>query len=205
MRTSEHPVFENLPAELRSRVERETRLLAIPAGQRVFQPGQVCSGLPLVLSGTIRVQMTGCAGHEIVLYRVAGGEVCALSIGCLIAGRGYRAEAIAESDTSVALMPPRLFDDLLAASAEFRRIVMTAYGERLDTLMLVVEEVAFRRMDERLSGWLEERSGQGPLAITHQQLAVELGTAREVVSRLLKDFERQGRVQLFRGKIEILS
>jgi len=92
----------------------------------------------------------------------------------------------------------------MAESSRFRQQILTAYGERLDTLMMLVEEIAFQRMDERLAGWLRANAQNSPLSMTHQDVAVELGTAREVISRLLKDFERQGWIRLARGRIEIL-
>ena len=205
MTITDHPAFSALEPSLRARVAKEAHLLKLSPGQRVFRAGDACAGLPLVLQGSVRVQMTGCSGNEILLYRIGDADVCTLSIGCLMAGSGYRAEAIVERPTTAVFLPAGLVDDLLAASAGFRRHVMAAYGLRLDTLMLVIEEVAFRRMDERLADWLAKHAGDSPLKITHQELAVELGTAREVVSRLLKEFEREGRVRLGRGRIEILN
>lgn len=205
MEGAEHPVFAGIDVAWRERIRREARVVTLPAGRKVFRPGDTCQGLPLVIEGRVRVQMTSESGHEIVLYRVGSAEVCTLSIGCLMAGRGYRAEAVVESPTTVLMLSHELFDGLMGASSAFRRQIMASYGERLETLMLLVEEVAFRRMDERLADWLRERSVQSPLHITHQALAVELGTAREVVSRLLKEFERRGWLQLSRGRIDIIA
>src|SRR5690554_3317544 len=202
---AEHPALTGVDVAWRERIRREARVITLPAGRKVFQPGDACQGLPLVIEGSVRVQMSSESGHEIVLYRIGSAEVCTLSIGCLMAGRGYRAEAVVESPTTVLMLSHALFDDLMGASRAFRRQIMASYGERLETLMLLVEEVAFRRMDERLADWLRERAGQSPLLITHQALAVELGTAREVVSRLLKELERQGWVRLSRGRIEIID
>ncbi len=204
MELAEHPAFAGLEAELLQKVKERARIMELPSGQQVFRAGDSCQGLPLVLSGSIRVQMTGSSGHEIVLYRIGDADVCTLSIGCLMAGRGYRAEAIVEQPTTVIVLPYILFDELMAQSAGFRRQIMASYGERLDTLMMLVEEIAFQRMDVRLTEWLRAHAADSPLSITHQALAVELGTAREVVSRLLKDFERDGWIRLARGRIEIL-
>ncbi|QIT55068.1 Crp/Fnr family transcriptional regulator [Aquisalimonas sp. 2447] len=205
MRLSDHPAFASLEPALLQDVEKQARILELPAGQQVFRPGDACQGLPLVLKGSVRVQMTGSSGHEIVLYRIGDDDVCTLSIGCLMAGRGYRAEAIVEVPTTVVVLPYGLFDELMGNSSPFRRQIMAAYGERLDTLMMLVEEIAFQRMDVRLTEWLRAHASNSPLSMTHQDLAVELGTAREVVSRLLKDFEREGWIRLARGRIEILG
>ncbi|WP_290649972.1 Crp/Fnr family transcriptional regulator [Aquisalimonas sp.] len=205
MQLGEHPAFAGLAPELLQRVEQRTRVMELPAGQQVFRPGDACQGLPLVLEGSVRVQMTGSSGHEIVLYRIGDADVCTLSIGCLMAGRGYRAEATVEIPTTVAMLPYGLFDELMERSSAFRRHIMASYGQRLDTLMMLVEEIAFQRMDVRLAEWLRAHAPDSPLNMTHQDLAVELGTAREVVSRLLKDFERQGWIRLARGRIDILG
>ncbi|MFT7366398.1 MAG: CRP/FNR family transcriptional regulator [Marinobacter psychrophilus] len=133
--------------------------------------------MPLVLSGVVKVQMTGF---------------------------GYRAEANVEDEVEVVMVPRPLFDRLMDQSDGFRKGIMESYGRRLDDLMLLVEEVAFRRMDERLNEWLQARAERSPLLITHQDLAIELGTAREVVSRLLKELERKNQVRLARGRIDIL-
>jgi CRP/FNR family transcriptional regulator len=169
----------------------------------LFSAGQDCKGLPLVVSGSIKVQMTGVSGHSIVLYRLGADDICTLSIGCLMTGRGYRAEAVVEEESEAIMVPRGMFENLMGQSAGFRLAIMESYGRRLDDLMLLVEEVAFRRMDQRLEEWLLERSVRGPVMITHQELAVELGTAREVVSRLLKELERRNMVRLARGRIEV--
>lgn len=199
-----HPILEMLPPRLKREAATALPLMALPVGKVIFSPGDSCKGLPLVVSGSVKVQMTGVSGNRIVLYRMGADDICTLSIGCLMSGHGYRAEAVVEESAEALMVPQRLFDQMMADSAEFRAGIMASYGRRLDDLMLLVEEVAFRRMDERLEQWLAARASNGTIAITHQELAVELGTAREVVSRLLKELERQGRVVLARGRIQCL-
>ncbi|MFC7704590.1 Crp/Fnr family transcriptional regulator [Plastorhodobacter daqingensis] len=205
MMTPIHPILAGLDPSVQARISREARRLDLAAGQKVFEAGSLCQGLPLVLGGCIRLQMTACSGQEITLYRISDGDVCPLSLSALMQGEGYRAEAIVEEDARVIILPFGLFDDLMAASAPFRRQILGFFSARLDTLMLLVEQVAFRRMDQRLANWLRDRAGQGPTRITHQALAAELGTAREVVSRLLKGFERNGYVTLARGEITVIK
>lgn len=200
-----HPVFAGLDDRIQTRITREARHMRLAAGTRVFEAGSHCEGLPLVLSGTIRLQMTACSGQEITLYRIAEGDVCPLSLSALMQGDGYRAEAIVEDTAEVVILPFGLFDELMANSAAFRRQILGFFSSRLDALMVLVEEVAFRRMDQRLGAWLRDKVAQSPVQITHQALAAELGTAREVVSRLLKGFERAGHVTLSRGEIIILN
>jgi|TARA_R100001440_G_scaffold50707_1_gene70725 CRP/FNR family transcriptional regulator len=149
--------------------------------------------------------MTDVSGNRIVLYRIDPDDVCTLSIGCLMTGRSYRAEAIVEEAAEILLIPGALLDQLMGQSKDFRLGVLESYGRRLDDLMLLVEEVAFRRMDQRLEEWLTSHMTDGSMEVTHQQIASELGTAREVVSRLLKEFENQGRVELSRGHIRLIA
>lgn len=202
---AKHSILDTLNDSLRKDTLAGISTTRFPPGQVLFSAGEHCRGLPLVLGGSIKVQMTGLSGHSIVLYRMGSDDICTLSIGCLMTGRSYRAEAIVEEETEAAIIPRGLFDRLMDQSAEFRLGIMESYGRRLDDLMLLVEEVAFHRMDERLEEWLQARAAQGQrtLTITHQELATELGTAREVISRLLKELERRGQVGLARGKIEL--
>ncbi len=202
---SAHSIFDALSDNLKRQTLPGISVMRFPPGQVLFRAGEECQGLPLVIKGGVKVQMTGASGHSIVLYRMTADDICTLSIGCLMTGRGYRAEAVVEVDTEAAMIPRPLFDQLMEQSSHFRLGIMESYGRRLDDLMLLVEEVAFHRMDERLEEWLQARGNQGQsmVNITHQELGVELGTAREVISRLLKELERKGQVRLARGKIEL--
>ncbi len=200
-----HSILDTLPESLRRDALSNVKTVRIEQGRILFRAGDPCQGLPLVLNGTVKVQMTGVSGNSIVLYRMGSDDICTLSIGCLMTGHGYRAEAVVEEDAEAAMVPRGLFDRLMDQSASFRLGIMESYGRRLDDLMLLVEEVAFRRMDERLERWLEARAGQGAITITHQELAVELGTAREVISRLLKELERRGKLRLSRGRIQFIG
>jgi CRP/FNR family transcriptional regulator, anaerobic regulatory protein len=176
-------------------------VLRVPGGTVLFRDGDVCQGYVFVLKGSVRVQKMDPEGREIVLYRVEDGQTCMLTTACLLGGREYPAEGVAEDDTELALLSPKRLDALLADTA-FRRFVLSMISERVADLMALIEDVAFGRMDVRLARrLLELANGSGSVRLTHQQLATELGTAREVVSRLLKDFERRGLVELRRGSI----
>lgn len=172
-------------------------------GEVLFRNGDACRGYVLVVTGSICVQKMDPQGHEIVLYRVEKGQSCMLTTTCLLGARKYPAEGVVESDVQLVLFPPDVFDELINKSTEFRRFVMANIGERIYDLMTLVEDVAFGRMDARLTRLLLKYGEEEGfvLARTHKQLAVELGTAREVVSRLLKNFERQGLLELKRNQI----
>lgn len=189
----------------RTLVDR-SRIIKVPKDTVVFGPGKAPDNLLLLLDGTLRVQQVSESGREIVLYRVHAGESCVLTTACLLAYEEYSAEGITETDVQAVAIPKTVFDDLIAQSAEFRRFVFTAYSRRITDLFLVIEEVAFRRVDIRLAQKLLELAGrEGGVHATHQQLATELGTAREVVSRLLQEFQRRGWVVLSRGSVELVD
>lgn len=176
----------------------------IPAGTTIFRAGEQCRDYLFVLDGTVRVEKVAENGREIILYRVASGETCVLTTSCLIANEHYPAEGISESDVFAIALPAAVFHEALALSGEFRAFVFASFGERIADLMALVEAVALRRADTRLAARLLELAGKSAVVTaTHHELAADLGTAREVVSRLLKEFERQGLVELARGRIRL--
>ena len=141
-----------------------------------------------------------------MLYRVHAGESCVLTTACLLAYEDYSAEGIAETDVRAVAIPKSVFDDLVSQSVNFRNFIFTAYSKRITDLFIVVEEIAFGRLDIRLAQkLLELAQDSNHVMRTHQQLAAELGTAREVVSRQLQEFHRRGWIEQSRGDIEILA
>lgn len=181
-----------------------SRVVKLPAGTRIFGPGRAPENYLLLLEGTVRVQQVSESGREIVLYRVSAGESCALTTACLMGYEAYQAEGLAETDVEAVAIPRVLFDDLIARSAEFRRFVFTAFSVRITNLFKIIEEVAFSRIDIRLAQrLLELADGEDRVSLTHQQLAAELGTAREVVSRQLHEFQRRGWISTSRGVIVV--
>jgi len=197
------PVFRQLDAQRLARLLAGAQHLQVPAGTVLFDASQPCRGFPLVLEGTVRVAMFAPNGREILLYRVDPGQGCILSGGCLLGHADYTARGVAEQDLKLLSVPPALFHELVLEFEPFRRFVFGMYGERLAEVMELVEEVAFRRLDERLAQLLIHR---GPvLEATHQKLADELGSVREIVSRLLRSFEERGWVKLERERITVLD
>ena len=194
------PFFSGLdPAKLEALLAQPPA--RAPKGTVLFRPGQPCRGFPLLLEGTVRVSQTSPGGREIVLYHVEPGEGCLLSGGCLLGHSDYGASGVAETDVTLLNIAPTLFQQLLLEFEPFRRFVFGMYGERLAQVMQLVEEVAFRRLDARLARLLVQR---GPVvAATQQRLADELGSVREIVSRLLRQFEQRGWVELGRERITL--
>lgn len=197
------PLFAELPAPRLEALLAEAQLLHAPAGGILFDANQPCRGFPLVLDGSVRVTKTAPNGREILLYRVEPGQSCILSGGCLLGHSDYSATGIAETEVELLSIPPAPFNELMLQFEPFRRYVFGMYGERLSEVMELVEEVAFRQLDTRLAQLLIRR---GPVIEgTHQGIADELGSVREIVSRLLRSFEQRGWVRLERERITVLD
>jgi CRP/FNR family transcriptional regulator, anaerobic regulatory protein len=198
------PGIGRLSDELLGSLTKNSTIVALPAGSRIYGPGQAPTSYLLLIDGSVRVQQVSESGREIVLYRVAAGESCALTTACLMGYEDYPAEAIAETDVRAVAIPRATFDDLIARSPEFRKFVFTAFSARVTSLFHIIDDVAFSRMDIRLAQKLIELShGGSSVLATQQQLASELGTAREVVGRMLSEFSRRGWVSATRGSITI--
>jgi len=179
-------------------------VLAVSKGTVVYGPGKTPTHLLLLLGGTVRVQQVSEYGREIVLYRVRSGESCILTTSCLLSQEEYSAQGVAESEVEAVTIPKQTFDELIAHSLVFRQFVFAEYSKRISELCHVIEDVAFQRVDVRLAEKLIELAGvHGEIQITHQQLAAELGTAREVVSRQLSEFQRRNWIELARGSIQV--
>jgi len=189
--------------QLRARVQG----VQLPAGQTVFHRGDICRNYLVVVEGSVRVQTLSPGGREVVLYRVGAGQSCVITTSCLLSRESYPAEGITETATAALVIPQDVFNEALGSSAEFRRFVFACQGQRLSDLIQRVEDVAFGRIDARLAKHLIDRCRNRPglVTATHQQLASELGTAREVVSRQLKTFEKQGWIAVRRGAVEVLN
>ncbi|HTY02640.1 MAG TPA: Crp/Fnr family transcriptional regulator [Rhodocyclaceae bacterium] len=197
-----YPVLAKLPTALATRVQEEAQTLTVPDGTVVFDERQACQGFPFVIRGDIRVVKPAANGRELPLYRVLPGESCIITSSCLLGHTDYNARGIAEGETALALMPRPLFDRLMG-EPPFRDFIFHLFSERIADLMQLIEEVAFRKLDQRLAGLL---LGKGKVVhATHQQLADELGSVREIISRLLKGFAEQGLVRLAREQVEILD
>ena len=199
--------FDTLAAmapEDRARLAGAARLVTLPPEARVFGPGDAADALLLLVSGVVRVQHQSDTGRQIVLYRIRAGESCVLTTACLMAQEAYSAEGITETQAEAVAVPRGAFDALIAASPDFRAFVFGSYARRISDLFLLIDSVAFRRIDIRLAQRLLALADEaGQISATHQALATELGTAREVVSRQLQEFRRRGMLALARGRVEI--
>jgi CRP/FNR family transcriptional regulator len=196
-----YPSLAALPAAELDELLANAMVMPVPAGTVVFDENQPCQGFPMLLSGSIRVIKSAPSGRELQLYRVAPGESCILSSSCLLGHSRYQARGIAEHSLELVLMPALSFHGLLGKHESFREYVFHLFSDRLTDLMQLVSAVAFQKLDQRLAALLVTKPS--PLYTTHQALADELGSAREIVSRLLKGFAEQGWVKLAREQIEV--
>jgi len=175
------------------------------AGERLYRPGDSALGWIVVTSGRVRVGLTADTGREVMLYRLSAGEACLLTTSALISAERLIAEAVAETDVEARLIPSHLFERLIAEDAEFRRVVLRNYAERVTDLVLLIQDTLFHALPESLARLLLERAANGRVDATHQAIASELGTAREVVTRALLGFEREGLLDIQRGYLSLLD
>lgn len=195
-----------LPADIRADLIAGSSVVALPAGTPVFAPGQSASDMLLLLQGTVRVQQTSDTGREVFLYRVHAGESCVLTTACMLAFEDYSAEGIAETDVRAVAIPRATFDDLVGRSPVFRQFVFAAYSRRITDLFALIDNIVFQRMDVRLASRLLELAGEDQVVrATHAALGSELGTAREVVSRTLSEFQRRGWIGQARGEVHLIG
>jgi CRP/FNR family transcriptional regulator len=194
-------LLQHLPPPQRQALLAQTREWHAPAGAVLFDVDDACHTLALTSSGTVRVVKPVASGHDILLYRLQPGEPCVMSTACLLGSAPYPVRGIADTDVRGLALPAAAVRDLMAACAPFREALFGTLAERLAGLMGLIDELVTRRLDRRLAALLLTR---GPIVhATHQQLADELASAREVVSRLLESFELRGCVRLRRARIEI--
>ncbi len=167
--------------------------------------GAECAFLPFVLEGRLRIYKASEAGREITLYRIERGESCILSATCILNGGSFPAIAEAEGDTLVVLLPAQLLARLVEDNPPWRQFMFDLYAKRLENVLTLVNEVVFHHIDERLAAHLVRRAGvrQKAVTTTHGEIAAELGTSREVVTRILADFEADGLIATARGRISI--
>jgi CRP/FNR family transcriptional regulator len=197
----QYPMLRELPAADQAGLLAAASVMHLPAGTVVFDENQPCQGFPLLLSGNIRVIKAAPNGRELQLYRVMPGESCILTSSCLLGNTRYHARGIAEQALEMVFLPATAFHTLLGQQEAFRVYVFHLFSDRLTDLMQLVSAVAFQKLDQRLAALLVKNPN--PIHVTHQALADELGSAREIVSRLLKGFAEQGWVKLGREQIDI--
>ena len=197
------PIFKTLPMEDLDEAMRAAHVRRVPKGASPFNTNSPCMGFSVVLSGIIRVLKMGANGREVELYRLQPGESCLISSSCMLGKANYSASAEAQTDLLVFTIPPSTFKQLMGRNEGLRDFVFSQFSQRLADLMMLVEAIAFHKLDQRLAALLLE---EGPeLKTSHAKLADRLGTVRDIIGRLLKNFEQRELVKLGRERVTVLD
>ncbi len=200
------PFIQRFTAPMRREFMQTASLARIAAGQDVFLEGDRIDAIALIISGVVRVYKIGETGREITLYRFGLGESCILTANAILSRQSFPAIATVEKDAEAVLVPAGAFRTWVGRDELWRAFVFDLLSQRLSSVMALVDEVAFRRMDARLAAFLLDRSrAHNPIKITHQEIAAELGSSREVISRILEDFASRGMLRPGHGALEILD
>ena len=198
------PFYRTSSDKLKKELESVSLFKVIPKGTFISLEGDRCNFISFVVSGRARVYKLGESGREITLYRLETGESCILTASCILSQRTFPAIAIAETEIDAILIPSEIFRGWIKVHNEISDYVFNLLSDRLSSVIEMIEEIAFKNMDKRIAEFLmNTKSNKNEVRITHQEIAGELGTSREVVSRILKDFEHEQLVILSRGTILI--
>ena len=200
------PLFHTADRHVVSEFQHATYFASLPANKTVFSEGDRASALALVLSGTVRVYKTGRNGRQVTLYRFSAGESCILTANAILNDHPFPANAVVEQPVDAVMIPDTVFRGWVQRHALWREFVFSLLSLRLTSVLTLVDDLVFRRMDARTATFLLERcQAQNPLLVTHQEIAAELGSSREVISRILEGFTDKAWIRSTRGMIEIVD
>ena len=200
------PLLQRADPQLVFEFQKAAFFTKISAGQDVFLEGDRVDGIALLISGIVRVYKVGESGRQITLYRFGNGQSCILTANAILSQKTFPAVAIVEKDAEAVMIPSDVFRNWVGKYDLWREFVFDLLSQRLSSVMEIIDQVVFSRMDVRLGALLITRSQvQNPIRITHQEIAAELGSSREVISRLLEDFSERGFVAVGRGEVELLD
>ncbi len=204
---AQFPFIEQASADFVEAFFRDTHLVRLAAHTPICDEGQQCSHLALLMDGVARVYKLSPNGREITLYRIHPGQSCVLTASCLMSRHAFPAMAVAETDVRALLVPPARVREWFCREEAWRDFVFGLLSHRLGDIISVVEEVAFKRIDLRLAEQMLRalRQGERVLRKTHAELAADVGSSREVVSRILRDLAERGMIRVRRGEIELLD
>jgi CRP/FNR family transcriptional regulator len=203
-----HQLFPQFESGLVALIEKNAVEKIFHPGEVIMKTGQYIKSTVIVVKGRIKIYRENEDGGEFMMYYLGPGEACAVSMICALQARASEIMAIAEEETEVIMLPVQLMDQLMSEFRSWSQFVIQTYRNRFDELLLVIDHIAFRNMDERLEFYLKRyatQTGKKILDLTHQQIADDLNSSREVISRLLKKMEQMGKVKLLRNAIELLS
>jgi CRP/FNR family transcriptional regulator, anaerobic regulatory protein len=200
------PTLQRADPQLVREFQEATFFAQIPSGKNVFVENDRTDAIAILLSGEVRVYKIGETGREITLYRFGIGESCILTANAILSEQSFPAIATVEREAEAVMIPANIFRDWVHRYDLWRNFVFDLLSQRLTSVMTIVDEVAFQRVDTRIALLLLNRSQiQNPIYITHQEIAAELGSSREVISRILEGFARENLILTSRGTIKILD
>lgn len=197
------PYFDRLTPDARQLICEYEKEISLPAGTELFAQGDTCTEILFLTDGSVRVYRMHESGQEITLYFLDSGEQCNVNLNSAFTRTPAIGTAVSESAITGYLLPAEIVRQLYTDETPYQQYVFELFAKRLESMAGLIEDVRFKKLDHRLLDWLHDQSGN-TIAITHEKLASHLGTSREVISRLLKEFEHNGIVKLHRGKIELL-
>jgi CRP/FNR family transcriptional regulator len=199
--------FKDSPQEVDDEFNNHHLLKKIPKGQFVAMEGEECKYLPIIKAGIVRVYKLSPTGNEITLYRIKPGESCILTISCLLTNKSFPAVAFTETDTEIILIDAKSVKNWVNKYSIWRDFIFNYMSNIIFKVLSLLESSTFNRTESRVIHFLIQKSEEegGELKYTHQKIASEIGTSREVVSRILKDFEAQQIIKLSRGSLSILN
>jgi len=201
-----HP-FYNFEPRLVEEIEKNGVIKKLEAGEELMRPGMYVRSIPIILSGSLKIMRQEEKGTETFLYFLTPGDTCAMSLSCCVANRPSSVRAVAEEGTELVLVPVEKLDEWLGVFPSWKSFIFQTYQQRFDDLLEAVDSLAFRKMDERLWRLVKKKAELQEKRFvysTHQELADELSTSREVVTRLLKKLEGMGKIKTYRNRIELM-
>ncbi len=199
------PFWEKLDIETKKDFLAQGQYISLPVGQFICLEGDICNHLPLIISGNVRIYKIGANGREITLYHLGQGDSCIMTASCIISQKVFPAFAVAETEVEAFTIPANSLREWVRYNPIWQEYIFGLLSQRLANVIEMIEEVAFRRLDCRIASYLLNNGDSHfkTIRITHEAIAQELGSSREVVSRILKTFEKQELLSLSRGKIEL--
>ena len=201
-------LFTDFDPSLIAIIEKESTLKKFQPGEIIMRTGQFIKSTALIIEGRVKIYREGPDGGEFLMYYLGPGQACAVSMICALQAKSSEITAVAEEETEILLLPIQLMDQLMKEHRSWYQFVIQTYRNRFDELLAVVDDVAFRNMDERLEFYLkryQSKTGKQKIELSHQQIAEDLNSSREVISRLLKKMEQRGLLKLNRNLIELTS
>lgn len=194
--------------ELLEEINQVGTIKEVPKGMMMMDVGQYIKSMPLLVNGAVKIMREDEEGFELLLYYLERGETCSMTLNCCLGDKKSEIRAVAEQDTKLIMVPVRKMEEWIAKYRTWRSFVFESYHTRLTELLETIDNIAFKKMDERLLEYLKHKkeiTHSNEIKATHQEIALDLHTSRVVVSRLLKTLEKQGNIVLHRNSIEIIN